>query len=56
MVDDISDLKQVVNSIIENPSKILDGAGIISNFAKKNHEISAVHNKLQTEFQNVIAS
>ena len=56
VVDDISDLKQVVNSIIENPSKILDGAGKISNFAKKNHEISAVHNKLQTEFQNVIES
>ena len=56
VVDDLSDLKQVVNSIIENPSQILDGAGKISDFARKNHEISAVHNKLQTEFQNVIAS
>ncbi len=56
VVDDITDLTQVINSIIENPSRIISSANKLNDYAKRNHEISAVRNKLQKEFHSIIAS
>lgn len=54
VVDELSGLKQAVNDIIEDPSKIISGAKKLNEYAKRNHEITAVRDKLQKDFQSVI--
>ena len=56
VVDDLSELMRVIDGIVENPSRIITNANKLSEYAKKNHEISAVRSKLQKDFHNVIAS
>jgi len=54
VVDNLSDLKQTINSIIENPSIVISGAKKLNDYAKRNHEIINVRDKLQKDFQTVM--
>jgi len=56
VVDDLSKLHQSINTIIKNPSQLLYDAEKIYDYAKRNHELSAVRNKLQKDFHTIIVS
>ena len=53
VISDLSELSKVLKDIVQKQDQIIERATKLNNFARANHDIAYVRNKLKSDFRNL---